>query len=63
MGCVRFALCSTLGIVRAELWLRQHQFVQVDSLCSQMLVNSMEDIKFAMKILSMRCLLSWQLDW
>ena len=47
----------------AELWLRQHQFVQVDSLCSQMLVNSMEDIKFAMKILSMRCLLSWQLDW
>jgi hypothetical protein len=42
----------------AKFWFDTHMFLNMhtDASCSHMLVNSMEDIIFAMKVLSMRCI-------
>ena len=47
-----------------KFWFDTHMFLDMhtDTSCSQMLVNSMEDISFAMKVLSMRCIPNWMLQ-
>lgn len=49
----------------AKFWFDTHMLLNMhtDASCSHMLVNSMEDIIFAMKVLSMRCIpLNWMLQ-
>lgn len=48
----------------AKYWFDTHMFIDMHTnvSCSQMLVNSTEDISFAMKVLSMRCIPQWMLQ-
>ena len=48
----------------SKVWFDTHMFLHMHKspTCSVMLVNSREDIEFAMQVLSMRCLPNWMLQ-
>lgn len=57
-----FHLRNSEEVNNPKSWFDMHMYLPLQKpLCSKMLVNSMQDIVFAMKVLSMRCIASWML--